>query len=1078
MFKIKNQYKEWYKQHDSFVMRNPLFPVESLFKWHANQESDIKSSEDMLRRLLYDFYLQPIAREALYVGSPDLHEQLLLLTEKKIDKQDKKEKAELSLAKYMIRICSRCTPYGLFASCTTGAFSDYSAAHLTDKLSLTRYGRLDMDYVGQVFSHLLSNREINDQFCFFPNTSLYPLGDNYRYIEHRFTKEAGRSYHLVQIEKSEYLENILSAAANGCRPCQLAATITNDDISSEEAAVFVQELIKNQVLVSELEPNVTGREYFSILTDKLKSIARTEKYVTQFQKAAKEFEQINSGPEVSKNKYYSQIVLHLKELDIPVHLKTLIQVDSYRSARNCTLNSKVGDDILYGASLLHLLSTADSKRDTFSDFKVAFISRYEQQWVPLVEALDTEAGIGYGKFATSSMEESPLINMLPLWDNKARGANQMPDAESFKWQLYQEAILKNKTEVTITDHLIEQLSKKEFSPKSLPDSFFLMAKIHASSSADIDSGNYTITMHTPTGPSGGNLLGRFCHLHPDIEKLTRSVLQNEEAHMPDSIFAEIVHLPESRIGNILMRPVLREYEIPYLCGSTLGKEFQVAVADLLVGIDDNKILLRSKRLNKQVIPRMTTAHNFSMTTLPVYQFLCDLQFQNITTAGWSWGVLENRPFLPRVSYEKYILSKARWVMTKAEVKDCFKKDSNELYEKFSEVVKGTNLPRYVLLSQGDNELLLDLKNIYCIKLLLSAISKYENVKLTETLDMPGQCWIESPDGHHAGEFIFAFTKNGAIPVSLTAPLVQKKQKDIKRYFPVGSAWLYAKIYCGTKTAEKILTDKLKPFTLELLSEGLIDKYFFLRYQDRGSHIRIRFHHSSNKDFWKEVISRLQVLLQPYTDNHSVYNLQFETYQREVERYGFDTMEMSEDIFYYHSVATLHFISMLEGDEGEHYRWQVTLKALDFVLDDFGYSTLRKRELIKTLHSAFSTEFNVLPPQQREITERFSINKRIIQQLMSEEWKTDENLRQAITIFKISDEGYRKAIKDILSSSLVKGDIQKLDYLMHSYLHLFINRMFINSQRKVELVIYDYLLKHYESKIAREKYKKTAPDLAT
>ena len=102
--------------------RNPLFPVETFFNWKADADNDVITAKEALRRSLREFYQQPLVQEALYVGSPDLHEQLLLWLENKIDKPDKKEKIELSLVKYMIRMCTRCTPYGLFASCTTGNF--------------------------------------------------------------------------------------------------------------------------------------------------------------------------------------------------------------------------------------------------------------------------------------------------------------------------------------------------------------------------------------------------------------------------------------------------------------------------------------------------------------------------------------------------------------------------------------------------------------------------------------------------------------------------------------------------------------------------------------------------------------------------------------------------------------------------------------------------------------------------------------------------------------------------------------------------------------------------------------------
>ena len=157
----------------------------------------------------------------------------------------------------------------------------------------------------------------------------------------------------------------------------------------------------------------------------------------------------------------------------------------------------------------------------------------------------------------------------------------------------------NKTEVVIDDSVIETLSKKESFSTGMPDSICMMVKINAASAEDIDNGNYTITLQPPSGPSGGNLLGRFCHLHPEIEKLTRSILEEEEAHHPDAVFAEIVHLPESRIGNILMRPMLRKYEIPYLCGTTLDKEFQIPVSDLLVGIEGNKVVTPVKAIEQR-----------------------------------------------------------------------------------------------------------------------------------------------------------------------------------------------------------------------------------------------------------------------------------------------------------------------------------------------------------------------------------------------------------------------------------------------------------------------------------------------
>ena len=73
------------------MVRNPLFPVETFFNWKADADNDVIASKETLRRSLREFYRQPLVQEALYVGSPDLHEQLLLWIENKIESRIKRK---------------------------------------------------------------------------------------------------------------------------------------------------------------------------------------------------------------------------------------------------------------------------------------------------------------------------------------------------------------------------------------------------------------------------------------------------------------------------------------------------------------------------------------------------------------------------------------------------------------------------------------------------------------------------------------------------------------------------------------------------------------------------------------------------------------------------------------------------------------------------------------------------------------------------------------------------------------------------------------------------------------------------
>lgn len=82
------------------------------------------------------------------------------------------------------------------------------------------------------------------------------------------------------------------------------------------------------------------------------------------------------------------------------------------------------------------------------------------------------------------------------------------------------------------------------------------------------------------------------------------------------------------MGNILFRPHIRDYEITYLIGSTLDDEHVIPASDLMVSVKGRKVVLRSRRLQKEIIPRLTSAYNYKGNTTPLYRFLCDLQSQN------------------------------------------------------------------------------------------------------------------------------------------------------------------------------------------------------------------------------------------------------------------------------------------------------------------------------------------------------------------------------------------------------------------------------------------------------------------
>ncbi|MFP3541212.1 lantibiotic dehydratase, partial [Pseudomonas sp. SIMBA_044] len=81
------------------------------------------------------------------------------------------EKLKYTLLKYLSRMSSRCTPYGLFASCSIGLISSETEIQLDDPSQYRRHTRLDMNFMVSYYYELLKTDEIKNALKLYPNSS-------------------------------------------------------------------------------------------------------------------------------------------------------------------------------------------------------------------------------------------------------------------------------------------------------------------------------------------------------------------------------------------------------------------------------------------------------------------------------------------------------------------------------------------------------------------------------------------------------------------------------------------------------------------------------------------------------------------------------------------------------------------------------------------------------------------------------------------------------------------------------------------------------------------------------------------
>ena len=1056
-----------------FALRTPLLPFNDLIAWGdglqaasagddpARLETAVAADRACLRQRLTLIYARPEVREALFLASPDLEQRLELWLSEPESEQGRK--VERALVRYFVRMAGRSTPFGLFAGCSVGELGESSQLTLAERTRYRRHTRLDMDYLIGLTDALARQPDLRPRLAFTVNTSLYPAAGRVRYLDVR-PSQSGWTHHQVALPATAYLTAVLARAEWGKEALTATLLQKEPDASPQDAARYFSELIDNQVLVSELHPALTGPEPIGVLTARLGKLSAG--VADRLNQGRQEMEAIDAGGLGAEPARYRHVARLLESLPGEVHLGRLFQVDMVKPVERASLGAAVLAEIRRGVALLHRLACTPSD-DRLMRFREAFVSRYEGQEVPLIEALDPYGGVGFGASAT---EASALLDGLTFPKATPR---MVPwgRPQAVLLRKLNEALTTGAAEIALQPHDLENLA--EPAPPPLPDAFAVMCAVAATSEASLARGDFQVLLHGSCGPSGARLLARFCHAEPELRRHVEKHLRDEEALQPDAVFAEIVHLPEGRLGNVLARPVLRAHEIPFLGRSGVPAARQIPIADLLVSVVEGQIVLRSARLARRVIPRLSSAHNFDRSE-GIYAFLCALQNQDTASdLAWDWGPLGAAPFLPRVTAGRLVLCRASWRATQRELRLLSRERGAARFFTVQRWRAARRLPRWVALADDDNELPIDLDNALAVDVLVDLVKEREQATFVELFPGPDQLWVRGPEGRFVHELVVPFLRKDEGRRIADYRLPRNLQSAIcnspcfrERSFPPGSEWLYAKLYTGAPVLDEVLRDVVGPVVEAAQQTGAADRWFFVRYGDPDWHLRLRLHGQPAR-LIAEVLPALRVALEPLLEDGRAWRLQLDTYQQEVERYGGpEGVVLTERIFHADSEAVLALLPLLAEDVQGELRWRLACAGMHLLLTDLGFDLSTRRAILRTAQKAFATEFGADGKLRYQLGIRFRSERKSLESLLKLTAATEPWLASGLEILRRRSERLAPLmakLRDCVPSGRL---LVPLSELAHGYLHMHANRLFPSAQRAHELVLYDFLLKHYQSQAAR------------
>lgn len=952
---------------------------------------------------------------ALYTASRDLYDAWQSYRRGEFADKERVNRMIKGLYKYLSRACTRATPYGLFAGVSVVELNDktYIPRHFTDKPII----RLDMGLLFWLYNRMVENKHNRSFMQFYPNDTIYRLNNIIRYAEYTLEGQ-GRNYQLSEVENNYVLDRILKTSKQGLYLSQIINELNGMGYEDEEAEAYIHQLIDSQILIPEIFPHTVGNHYQYKFLDFLNNNKERLSKETSWGVIESTIRILdNRGIQTNEKILKSEELL--SELKSGIRQTELLQIDLLRESEiDMSIHTDVKNSIIKGfEALLKLSSKTSNESDEMKSFKQRFSKKYEDAWVPLLQALDPDIGIEY----------------------KIKGESKLENDES---QMDIKSMLLDKyiqSQVSNSDHIIigaDDLKLKHSNEANwnLPSYYCAMAQMVS------EAGSEYLVINGMMGSGTSNFLGRFSHLDQQITDINKAFFQYDEEWFGNNcIIAEISFTPDGRTGNISNRPKFSQYEITYFSGNPDISEGKIPLSDLwLTNHQQYGIILYSKRLKKIIIPRLSIAHNFSYNALPIYHFLCDMQTMGqLTFLGFHLGDLERRPYIPRVYYENLILSPAAWNINCHKLKEAAKKEKTNILDILKREYK---IKKEFYIVEGDNTLYINTDHSLCIEILEDYIRKNSILHFKEFF---------SNDGKKQNEIIVPFQtpkKYKPRPIELIAPF--KDQANKRNYLPFDE-WLYFKIYSGHKTMNTILYGQLFKLIKNLKKKKLITKWFFIRFADPQEHIRFRIKFSSlnNPELFQEIFKFTRFIQK----NYFITDVSLDTYKKEIERYTAENYELCEDIFELSSNYTIERRIETKLTPNELYD---SIAVMDLFVRLFFKENMESMyQFVLALSNSYKAEQNIVKTQADKVNNYYrQIAKNLDEYLISYQ----DNPLNEIFYSRLS------IYMEMLVSNVPK---EEGGGVLGSLIHMHCNRWFEKDQRYNEALSYIYLEKYYKTKIA-------------
>lgn len=1016
-----------YIPEDFFLVRTPLKRSEDY-----NFIYRLKSDKNLLSSIVED----EIIREAIAIASLDLNASLDYSIGEEL-----RPKVLESLEKYLNRLTTRATPFGLFAALAAGSFANKSNITLSSDIKLYKKScTVDMGWFCSIIKILEEDRNIlfnthvifNRQCYLSGNRVKNPYISNYGQINETMAKSTSikktNQVLFVKIFAQEYV---------AFKELYNELLRRNQDVPEEVIFNFLIQLIKTEFLITDLRIRTGSHDPLQELIYKMTDYDLDEPNKILYAKLDNinrhriEYSEHNIGQGLN---YYIDLCNKMSEIK---DSKNYLNVSTAAHMQNNKLNKVVKVELERLSDFLVSITTEDNESYPIKVFKLAFVEKYGANVeIPLLELMDWDMGIGdpYSqKFVHNSSKES-----LSLRSEKYRFIEKLIHD---KIQL---CLRKGLNEVVLNNKDIEAVS--DYSDiLDFAYSFSLNTIILAEDSNSIDQGNFQLMIGPNVGSDqAGNSFNRFYNILDDDTKKKLHKIYKNEINETEHKYAivdayELNHT--ARYMNICNGNDNYRYSINMAYG-VADESRRIDLDDIFIGFDPriNRLYIKSRKLGTIVkvspdnmlntlgsnsIIRLLRDISYSYENHPVESLL---QFQLYT---------QDYKYIPQIRYGRTILFSETWKIEKTDF------TAIKSFEGFREeariLFKLWGIPRFVYVVKFDQCILIDTENDTFMHYLFKELRNNTEAIIIRQAESEKSLWLSNSKGDRFfSELTVPFRLNqirkenfeipsGSLNNLLTKTNYNKNKAEIsfidniRLIIPGQENWIYFKIYCQPENADIIIGNNIKQF-VDLHRQSL-KKYFFIRYSDPNFHIRIRF-----KTQEKEEVSRLlESFAQWYEEIRSAglsYRYNIDVYEKELERYGgIRAMERAENLFYNDSIFVMLLInSQWRKNKGDD---EIGIVSIFHMLKEF----LNDKHLIEYLLCSYISQND----HKKEFRENRELLLRLFNYNISD---IDQDVQIALQQRAVSIHEYKELLDDLDTDELLTNSIENI---IASHLHMFCNR---------------------------------------